>query len=345
MNSKNLTLKLLRTNIFTVLSTKIGNQDICLLDLPNYSNPGDQLIWEGEEAIFKFLKKHIKYRSSFNYFNPKMISEGDCIILHGGGNFGDLYVSHQKFREYIIKSFPKNKIIIMSSTIHFTNNENLKKCIKLYSNHSNLIICARDTKSFKILKENFKNNNCYLVTDSAFAIDYKPIKKKTFNKVLFISRNDSEKSRFEKKEFEFIKNLEISDWSIYNQNYKISLLRQTCTVLNKLVFHLYKFIGLHWDQSYDVNGILSKFYSKDGQIKDAIKFLSKYDLIITTRLHGHILSSMIGIPNILLDNSYGKNKNFFNSWMNPNDLNAYYADSVNSVMNIIKVKFPSLLKR
>jgi pyruvyl transferase EpsO len=37
-------------------------------------------------------------------------------------------------------------------------------------------------------------------------------------------------------------------------------------------------------------------------------------LVITNRLHGHILSTLLGIPNILLPNSYYKNEAFYETW-------------------------------
>lgn len=36
--------------------------------------------------------------------------------------------------------------------------------------------------------------------------------------------------------------------------------------------------------------------------------------VVTDRLHGHILSCLLGKPHVLLDNSYGKNGSFFKSW-------------------------------
>ena len=37
-------------------------------------------------------------------------------------------------------------------------------------------------------------------------------------------------------------------------------------------------------------------------------------MVITERLHGHILCLLGGIPNVLIDNSYGKNAAFYSAW-------------------------------
>ena len=37
-------------------------------------------------------------------------------------------------------------------------------------------------------------------------------------------------------------------------------------------------------------------------------------VVITDRLHAHILSLLLGIPNVILDNSYGKLHDFYHTW-------------------------------
>jgi len=36
--------------------------------------------------------------------------------------------------------------------------------------------------------------------------------------------------------------------------------------------------------------------------------------VVTDRLHGHLLCVLLGIPNVLLDNRYGKNRTLFEAW-------------------------------
>src|SRR5207249_3440314 len=42
--------------------------------------------------------------------------------------------------------------------------------------------------------------------------------------------------------------------------------------------------------------------------------LSKGCVVITDRLHGHILCLLLGIPHVLLDNNYGKVRWFYETW-------------------------------
>jgi exopolysaccharide biosynthesis predicted pyruvyltransferase EpsI len=44
------------------------------------------------------------------------------------------------------------------------------------------------------------------------------------------------------------------------------------------------------------------------------RLLSRGRVIITDRLHGHILGLLLGIPQVLVGDRYGKVKSFYESW-------------------------------
>lgn len=56
------------------------------------------------------------------------------ILLHGGGNFGDIYGSSQKFRKDVIELYPDNKIIILPQTIYFKIRTLRKKIFNILLN-------------------------------------------------------------------------------------------------------------------------------------------------------------------------------------------------------------------
>lgn len=333
-----------RNQIQSVLKKEIGGRDCCLLDLPNYYNPGDQLIWKGEEQLLKDLGIHIRYRSSIHFFNPKKVLGSDCIILNGGGNFGDLYYKHQKFREKILEKFPNNKIIIMPQTIHFSDKRHLEKSIKKFSKHSNLVIFARDINSLEIIKNKFKNNKRYLLPDAAYSIkDIKKNKINTENRVLFLYRTDKEKNtHLNKNSLNFIRNLDVSDWSTDRIRIIILFFHLLFLYLNRLLLSIYRLFGTHWKETNDIHGMF-KFNPRIQQVQNAVKLLSKYDLIITTRLHGLILAHLLGIPTIIINNSYGKNKNFYETWIHQDFFHVYYADSLKDIKEILIKNFPTFL--
>ncbi|WP_276524270.1 polysaccharide pyruvyl transferase family protein, partial [Enterobacter hormaechei] len=42
------------------------------------------------------------------------------------------------------------------------------------------------------------------------------------------------------------------------------------------------------------------------RVERGLRLLSRGERIVTDRLHGHILSLLLGIPHVVLDNDYGK---------------------------------------
>jgi len=49
-------------------------------------------------------------------------------------------------------------------------------------------------------------------------------------------------------------------------------------------------------------------------VKRVARVFLDNDNVITTRLHGHIFSCLLEIPNVVCDNSYGKNSSYAKLW-------------------------------
>ncbi|UVP49744.1 polysaccharide pyruvyl transferase family protein [Bacteroides cellulosilyticus] len=149
------------------------NSSCVYLDVPYHTNIGDTLIWEGTEQFL--ASNHIKclYRNSTLTYYYRKISKKTTILLHGGGNFGDIWRSHQELRLRIIQEYPNNQIIILPQTIYYTDHSIMKTDALIMAKHPNLTICARDEISHSILKKYFHNNNILLLPDMAFYISPK----------------------------------------------------------------------------------------------------------------------------------------------------------------------------
>jgi exopolysaccharide biosynthesis predicted pyruvyltransferase EpsI len=324
--------------LYTTLRKEIGGSNCVLLDLPNYYNPGDQLIWEGEEQLLRQLKVKVSYRASLHFFNPNMIKAGDCILLQGGGNFGDLYYKHQQFREYIVEQFPSNKIIILPVTIHFSSMQKLIQSFAILRGHPNLIICGRDQKSYDLLQKYFYASHCVLLPDTANAITNmrKYASNNQSGNVLFLSRTDTEKSTDQiDMEWSFRGSLKRSDWPQFvkrNLVFHYVILR-----INILLLRILQLFGAHWDSRHDIYGLI-KVQSREQQVKEAQSLLSGFDLVITSRLHGHILAGLLGIPSIVLDNSYGKNQDYYTTWSKNYDHKSHYAKNLKEVELILNTQ-------
>ena len=149
-------------------------EQCALLSYPDHYNIGDHLIWLG--GIFyltEVLKTKINYATSIEHFSEAILDNQEKnipIVLHGGGNLGDIWLYYQKFYERLILKYCDRKIIFLPQSIHFRYPGKLKQAKEIFNNHSNLTICVRENYSYDYSLEHF--NNCQIIKapDMAFQL-------------------------------------------------------------------------------------------------------------------------------------------------------------------------------
>ncbi|WJH30913.1 polysaccharide pyruvyl transferase family protein [Paenibacillus sp. CC-CFT742] len=296
-------LKLRLKQILEVVPPK---SEIYYIDYPVYNNGGDLLIMKGTEAFFK--DNDIKVLRRYSVWDvpfPLDIPRNAIIVLQGGGNFGDLYPVHQKMREKIIAGHPKNRIVILPQTIFFKSDIELKKTAQVLNFHKDLHFFVRDMPTYELAQKEFNKVHVYLSPDMAHQLwPIKP-KGKPILEMLYFFREDIEKNKEQVKYEKAAKNNSaFLDWNtLYN--------RVDRRVI-RLVTSSLKSRRAKWPVSW--------FWAKysDYMVHKAINNFSKYKAVTTSRLHGHILACLLDQPNVLLDNSYGKNSNYYAAWTQKN---------------------------
>ena len=172
---KNLTEYLKRVDIDVPQVVSIPK--VFLLDAASYNNLGDQAITYatslflkdifGEDRYFEIserdLLRNLKYLKN-------VIQTEDVLCLNGGGNMGNLYPRYEALRRKVIKAFPDNRIIIFPQTIDYESDSygrrELERSGKVYNSHMHLVVCAREKKSFDLMRKLYRN--VVLVPDIVF---------------------------------------------------------------------------------------------------------------------------------------------------------------------------------
>lgn len=307
--------------------------DYVLWDLPYHNNIGDILIWEGErQFLSKLPYKCLNSASLYTCTFPKLQSD-TIILLHGGGNFGDLWREHQNFRLKVIESYPNNRIIVFPQTVYYEELEQIYQDSDKMKLHKKLIICARDLLSYNLLKTNFKNP-ILLLPDMAFCIEEKTLhkwKKEEKNEALLLQRLDKEAVDVESLGiFQLEENWDIRDWpSIEKESWNIWLFNKGIWLESMLKRRRIRSRVLSLLLDRIASNCLRSFLLEQG-----IGFVSSYHYIYTTRLHVMILSILLHKKVKFIDNSYGKNSSFYDTWLKDlNDVEPYC-----SIYNHIKDK-------
>lgn len=305
----NILITTLREKIQNAL-TPLINHDFVYLDLPYHGNIGDTLIWEGTRDFLKTLPYKCLYYSNKDSFRFRVLPKDVVILLHGGGNFGDLYRLHSEFRKKIIGLYPENQIIILPQTVYYENMDLLDEDVAFYDKHSNVTICARDQYSYEFLSQHFRNT-ILLVPDMAFFLDlskYKiPVEE---SRVLYLKRTDKELAT--DYDANIPKNAETHDWPTYEKHFKEfdrieRFAYRVCRVM--------KMIGFPEKMQIRIEDWKRNYYYRRSYVQLGVSFLASYHTIYTTRLHVLILGVLLNKKIYLINNSSGKVVNFYNTWL------------------------------
>jgi len=310
MNAKDLKAKL-KFIIESKLSPLIDS-DYVYWDLPYHINIGDTLIWQG---TLDFLQN--KPYNMLDYGNSQTASLGKLsketiILLHGGGNFGDIYGSSQNFRKDVIALYPDNKVIILPQTIYFKDKEVEKKDLQYFAQHKNLYLCVRDQTSYDLACRYLEVDKVLFLPDMAFCIkDEILVKAKPTGNKLLMSRIDVEAVPVDKK---YIDQVDLkSDWPTFEKCPIYCSYLKLLLALNRKVSNDFRNKSSSYLVRYINNFAMNSVRKK--LINTGVQFINDYDEIYTTRLHGCILSLLLDKKIVLLDNSYGKNKAYYDAWL------------------------------
>lgn len=265
------------------------NNDYVLYDLPYHENIGDLLIWKGELAfLWQLPYKQLGLCSFFTY-KHKYLSSETIILMHGGGNLGDIWRKSQDFRLQIVKEYPNNPIIIFPQTVWYNDLDTMKRDAEIMSRHKNLTICARDRKSFELLQTYFSANKILLVPDMAFCLSPKWIHRfqaKSNHKILFLKRKDKELNK-SYSSLPLVKDeVNVSDWPTFEKKHIVQKLG------NGLLFLSYYFPKIF----SKVSDGYFRFILMPYFIKLGLRFVSSYKYVYTTRLHVAISCVLLGKP-------------------------------------------------
>lgn len=284
-------------------------ESIAYLDYPIHLNTGDLLIMRGTEAFFSHfgikpkVRKSVAAQSRMDGKVEGIIEGSTTIVFHGGGNLGDLYPLHDNFRKLVIKRYPNNKIVILPQTIHFSSKKNLESASEIYRTHSNLHLCVRDRVSFK-LASNYLSENVYLMPDMAHFLWPLAVPRvhEGSSKTLFLMRGDKESAEipieFRAEESSF------RDWDGLRSGGDVfieTLCKKLCAIERTSNVALLPVTRIWY--SFVENFIT----------RQAKEFL-KHRRVVTSRLHGHIFATLLDMPSTVIDNSYGKNRAYYEAW-------------------------------
>jgi exopolysaccharide biosynthesis predicted pyruvyltransferase EpsI len=281
-----------------------------LIDFPNHSNVGDNAIWLGEIAWLADAGIRVRYRCDMKSYNRAALAQSlgadGAIFIHGGGNLGDLWPKHQRLRETVIRDFPDRPIVQLPQTLHFQNAESLARTRAVFDAHRDLTLLVRDEASLELVRNEFRAPGV-LCPDMAFYLGALPRPRSPERDIFWLRREDRE--GLGDAAAPSGAGLEVADWLDDRRplpDRARRLLRRFPLRLLTRTRQGRRTIGRLVEASYD--------WQAQRRVRFGCRLLASGSVVITDRLHAHILSLLLGIPHVVLDNNYGKLRRFCETW-------------------------------
>ena len=301
-----------------------GASRVALLDFPRHLNVGDSVIWLGERATLGRLDADVVSTcDKFTYSAERVHkADPDVVLLHGGGNFGDLYPTHHAIREAVFRDLKGRPVVQLPQSINFGDDEGLERTRRLISEHGQVTLMLRDEVSEEFARQNF-DARVVLAPDGAFGLGPLEHPGPPSAPLAIQARTDRESSAAQPRgETTF-------DWldrptgrrSGLELRLRELLIAGTAggagrsrTVLPSLAPRAYDGLA-RWN------------------LRRGLAMLGRGEVAVTDRLHGHVICVLMGHPHVVVADRYGKIRQLWDTWTHEAEC-AHWAGSWDQAVEI-----------
>jgi pyruvyl transferase EpsO len=296
------------------------SRPIVYLDYPVHNNVGDLLIHQGADAFLEDYGYNVRGRFSMHDFAVRsgagtphvalkpsikeldalLARRGCTLVLHGGGNIGDIWPHFQMFRELIVQRYLNTPTVVLPQSIHFGDPRARERAARIFAEHPQLFVFVRDAESLRFVRD-----DCGLLgemmPDMAHQLwgrpQFAPSDADGQSGELFMRRRDRESANPGRRASSF-------DWDELNgmaSNFTLRGLRKLQTIDSPL---------RHWVSNYRLWCMF-----RDRLISRAIEQFRPYGCINTDRLHGMILGALMSKRVRYGEGTYGKLHRYASVWL------------------------------
>jgi exopolysaccharide biosynthesis predicted pyruvyltransferase EpsI len=307
------------------------SERICIIDPPGYANVGDSAIFLGELAFLRrnFPAARIDFFDTGNYTPAcdRYIRGSSIILLQGGGNFGEIWPRHHAIRLDILDRFPGRPIVQFPQSISFSTQAGIDATARAIERQGNFTLLVRDRKSQAFAEKHFPCTTI-LCPDMAFALGDMRREPASLDYMCLL-RQDKEAVTDHSRLLEVLADLggsmDVADW---------------IEASNSRLGNRDKTLGRTWRRHPWTIGVTRSFafrlrerYARE-RVAFGLNLLSKGSMVITDRLHAHVLCCLLGVRHLLFDSMDGKASALYEAWTNSTQ-HARLVNSVDQVAGLV----------
>ncbi len=272
-----------------------GARRIAFINFPDIGNLGDAAIWLGTMDILAELGVAVAYhtRAQDLSIDAILATGPDAVVLNGGGNLGDLWAGQHQAREAVLRQLHDLPILQLSQSMWFNSRANRERFAGIAAGPRDLTMLWREQRSFDEATACLSGSHV-LAHDMAFGLTPTSRIGDPITPVLALLRTDRERR---------IESIHAARSGIAVEDWQTSPVPTD----DRIVAASSEAADLHADPLGNLPHIEALYLElARRRVSRAIKILSRGEVVITDRLHAHLLAGIAGIPSVALDNTYGK---------------------------------------
>lgn len=264
-----------------------------------HANVGDSMISVAEDHLCDNAGIHCEARVPAD--RPPWSKVVDSyresgVLLHGGGNIGDLYPIEMDARISVLEQFPERPVLQMPQSIHFGNMMNALPFQRAVAMHPHFRLLVRDSGSLDWAERNL-DCETYLVPDVALTLDLHANPHGGLEEVLVIARWDDEARSDRGEPPPGVRTVDWMSEPRARDDWRMALraIRDRVTLPTRVDDMVLRRLAGY-------------------RVERGRALVSSARTIVTDRLHVVILCVLLGIPVVAVDNSYGKVRGVVEAW-------------------------------
>jgi pyruvyl transferase EpsO len=284
-----------------------------LAGYPDHWNVGDAAIWWGTRRILNAIGASVDYACDPWSYKPSAlrtaVPEGPILIL-GGGNLGDAYRHEQSLRERILVDFPQRRIIQLPQSIWFASQKRAEALADLLVHASDVTLLLRDAASLSFARERFCCDSA-LCPDAAVALDLAGAGQPADVPLLALWRTDTEaREAWGAAGGDLV----VRDWTTPGP--EVGLMSTATRGFKEWVGDpppeigscpprrrmAWRHLPWLWDQLAEERTLRG------------CQLLSRGRVVLTDRLHAHLLCTLMRKPHVVCDSANGKIFAYRDTW-------------------------------
>lgn len=280
--------------------------EVVVVGFDAHTNAGDSMIWLGQIRLLRTLGINVRGVARVGTFDERTLRRLPphvAVVLTGGGNFGDLWPYLQLYRERIIEAAAGRRVVQLPQSLCFRDETNIHLVRNILAHHGDVLLTWRDGPSYESALELFPETPSVLAPDVAFALGPMETTDQPKFPLVCISRHDHEGGELCAVRLDDGMHV---DWATGGS---FSTKRRRDAILT--VLNLGRRSGLFLGNQFRT-AMYAAYASSTVQLAKSL--VSSAEVVVSDRLHAHVLCIQLEIPHVMVDTRYGKISSFIDTW-------------------------------